>query len=112
MAGEVEQTSATREVEGKQGRAGRGQGDAVRKTSIAVRVGERRYKPVIDNAEVVIFVEKRLLVITAYLQIVDPLHIRQRRAYTGIQELAILRHRLLLDGEREIVEGVTARIIV
>jgi len=74
----------------------------------ACGVVERR----IDDAELVVFVQKRLLIGDPRLHVVDTLHIGDIRTNSGICEGTVLAHGLRLQIGREVGEWVAARIVV
>src|ERR1035441_8252210 len=69
-------------------------------------------QPGIDDADPFILCEKRVSIRHAYLYVVNPFHIGHVGSQTRIRELAILHHSLALKVRREIVERVSAGVIV
>ncbi len=76
-----------------------------------VRCAQWRVQIRIDEANLEVLPQKRLLIHPAELQIVDALGIRDIAMHARIRKRALLRHALLLDRPK-VIQRIVARIVV
>ena len=79
----------------------------------SIRVGKRRKKRRVHDSEVIVFIEKGLLIDSSCLEVVDTLRVRELRSQSGVEESTVLADCLSLQiGRPQIRKRIATGVIV